>query len=127
MEENLGLDVLPKDPDRLMESLAGKNMAVARSKNDFLYILEQDGEFLLFSHTPGSPGGGRKQFPKDEKYTAMIRNLAHLADALFQVEFDESFNIYSVMASAEEGILSMFPGENRDEDADIEFIIPEKE
>jgi hypothetical protein len=30
------------------------------------------------------------------------------------------------MASAEEGILSMFPGDDRDADGDIEFILPDR-
>ena len=126
MDDNISLDVLPKEADELMKALDNKNMAVARSKSDFLYILESDGEFLLFSHTAGTPGGGRKKFPKDEKYTAMIRNLANLADALFQVEFDKSLDLFGVMASAEEGILTMFPGEDREGNGDIEFIVPEK-
>jgi hypothetical protein len=36
-------------------------MVVARSKNDFLYILEFDGRFIVFPYA-GAPGGGQKQF-----------------------------------------------------------------
>jgi hypothetical protein len=39
--------------------------------------------FTIFRHTPGSPDGSQKRFPKDEKHTAVIRNLANLADALY--------------------------------------------
>jgi hypothetical protein len=101
-------------------------MVIVRSKNEFLYILDFDGKFHLFYHTPGSPDGGRKQFEKNEKYTAVIRNLAEVADSLFVAEFDKDLNLYNVMATAEEAILSVFPGNDRDQDEDIEFVIRNK-
>lgn len=125
--ENVNLNVLPKEGERLLEELGKSNMVITRSKNDFLYILEFNNTFHMFSHTPGAPGGGQKQFPKDEKYTAVIRKLADLSDAVYVAEFDKNLNIYGVMVSAEEGILSLFPGKDRDNDADIEFIIPDKD
>ena len=124
MDEMLSIELMPKDGDKLMAALALGRMAVARSKNDFLFILDDDKEFRLFTHTPGSPGGGRKQFPKDEKYSAIIRSLAAVADGVFVVEFDKRLDLYGVMASAEEGILSMFPGDDRDQDEDVEFFYP---
>jgi hypothetical protein len=125
--ENIDLNVLPKEGARMLEELGKGHMVIARSKNDFLYILEFDNKFHMFSHTPGSTGGGQKQFPKDEKYMAAVRKIADLSDALFIAEFDKSLNLYGVMVSAEEGILSMFPGNDRDSDADIEFILPSKD
>lgn len=119
--ENINLDLLPKDGELLLKELASGKMAVARSKNDFLYILDMDGQFHLFTHTAGAPGGGQKQFPKDEQYTATVRKLADLADAVYTVEYDKSFNLYGVMYTAEEGILSMFPGDDRDSDEVIDF------
>jgi hypothetical protein len=125
--ENVMLKVLPKDGDRFLEELRRGNMVIARSKNDFLYILDFDNKFHMFSHTPGAPGGGQKQFPKDEKYNATIRKIADLSDNIYMAEFDKNFNLYGVMASAEEGILSLFPGDDRDQDSDIEFVIPDKD
>lgn len=125
--ENINLNVLPKEGERLLEELGKGNMVITRSKNDFLYILEFDGKFHMFSHSPGAPGGGQKQFPKDEKYIAVVRKLADLSDSVYVAEFDKDLNIYGVMVSAEEGILSLFPGNDRDGDSDIEFIIPDKD
>jgi len=122
--ENIDLDVLPKDGERVLKELADGNMVIARSKNDFLYILDFGGEFHMFSHTPGAPGGGQRKLPKDEKYTATIRKIADMSDAVFTAQFDKGLNLYGVMATAEEGILSMFPGE--DMPGDIEFVIPDK-
>ena len=119
--ENISLDVLPKDGERLLSELAEGKMVVARSKNDFLYIIDMNGEFHIFSHTAGATGGGQKQFPKDEQYTAIVKKMADLADAVYVAEYDKSFNLYGVMYSAEEGILEMFPGDDRDGDGMIDF------
>jgi hypothetical protein len=124
---NVNLEPLPKEGNRLLTELEHGHMVIARSKNDFLYVLDFDGMFHMFSHTPGAPGGGQKQFPKDEKYTAVIRQLADLSDAVYKAEFDRELNLYGVMASAEEGILSLFPGMDRDMDSDIEFVIRDKD
>jgi len=121
--ENINLDILPKDGERILQELAAGNMVIARSKNDFLYILDFDGQFHMFSHTPGAPGGGQKQFPKDEQYTATVRKLADLSDAVYMAEFDKDLNLYGVMYTAEEGILAMFPGEDRDSDGTVDFSI----
>lgn len=126
MEENINLDLLPKDGERILEELGRGNMVIVRSKNDFLYILDFDDKFHMFSHTPGAPGGGQKQFLKDEKHIAVVRKLADLSDAVYLAQFDKSLNIFGVMSSAEEGILSLFPGTDRDNDSDIEFIVPDK-
>ncbi len=124
---DVNLSVLEKDGQAILDELKSGNMVVVRSKNDFLYVLQFDKKFHMFSHTPGATGGGQKQFPVDDKYTAVVKNLATLADAVFKVEFDRSMNLYGVLASAEEGILSLFPGGDREGDADVEFIIPDKE
>ncbi|WP_143162258.1 hypothetical protein [Sporobacter termitidis] len=124
--EEVNLSRIPKDGGRMLEELGKGNMVIVRSKNDFLYIMDFDRKFHMFSHTPGAPGGGQKQFDKDEKHTAVIKKLADLSDHVYMAEFDKGLNLYGVMVSAEEGILSLYPGDDRDSDADIEFIIPEK-
>lgn len=124
MDDTIHLEPLPKDSGRLEQALGEGKLAVARSNNDFLYILDRGGQFHMFTHTPGNPGGGQKQFPKDEKYTAMVRKLADLADALFAVEFDREMNLYGVLASAEEAILTAFPGSDRDADEMVDFSLP---
>ena len=123
--EKINLDMLPKDGERMLKELSAGNMVVARSKNDFLYIIVFDDQFHMFTHTAGAPGGGQRQFPRDEKYMATVRNLATISDAIFLVEFDKNLNLYGVMSSAEEGILEMFPGEDRDSDGMVDFSLPE--
>ena len=125
--EKINLDMLPKDPDRILEELTAGNMVVTRSKNDFLYILDNDGQFHMFTHASGAPGGGQRQFPKDEKHTAMVRKLADLSDAMYLVEFEKDLNLYAVMYTAEEAILEMFPSEDRDADGMVDFGLPDND
>lgn len=124
--QNVNLSPLPKDGERVLQELSSGHMVVARSGNDFIYIVDDSCEFQLFSHSPASQTAGRKRLPKDEKHSAIVRNVAGLADSLFLVEFDKGWNIYGVMAGAEEGILAMFPGDDRDADRDVEFVLPDR-
>ncbi len=125
MKDAITLDVLPKDGGRILNELSKGNLVVARSKNNFMYLLDEGGEHRLFSHTPGMPNGGRKTFPKSEKHTAIIGSFAEISDVLFLVEFDRRMGLSGVLASAEEGILSMYPGDDRDADETIEFLVPQ--
>ena len=124
--EDIKLDLLPKEGDRMLAELEAGNMVIARSKNDFLYIVLADSVFHMFSHTPGAAGGGQRQFPKNEKYIASVRKIADISDNIYLAVYDKGLNIYGVMSSAEEGILATFPGEDRDSDEMVEFVIPDK-
>lgn len=119
--ENINLDLLPKDGKRALEELAAGNMVIFRSKSDFMYVLDFDDQFHIFTHTIGAPGGGQKQFPKDEQFTATVRNFAGISDAVYAAEYDKGMNLYGVMYTAEEAILDMFPGEDRDADGIVDF------
>lgn len=124
MNDIIDLEVLGKDGEVLLSALEDGKLVCARSQNDFLYILEKEGEFHLFTHHLGSPEGGNKRFPKDEKYTAMMKSLATVSDAVFAATFAPEMNLFGVLASAEHGILSLFPGKEEDEDGIITFSIP---
>lgn len=124
LEDIIDLEVLGKDGDKLLSALGAGKLVCARSRDDFLYILEKGGEYHLFTHHLGSPEGGSKRFPKDEKYTAMMKSLATVADGVFAATFDPDMNLFGVMASAEHGILSLFPGRGTEEDGVITFSVP---
>lgn len=126
MAEQIKLDMLPKEAERWMKVIDGGNLGVARSNNEFLYVYSSGGEYQLFIHSPGSISGGRRTMPKDEKGTAMVSNLAKVADSLFSVEFESDMELFGVMATTEEAILASFPDRKSDDDGDIEFIIPGK-
>ena len=121
---DINLEVLPKDGNRVLEELENGNMVVARSKNDFIYILDFDGQFHMFRHTPGAPGGGQKKFPKDEKHIATVRKIADISDSVYMADYNDDLNIFGVMATVEDAVLSMFPGEDRDADGSVDFSLP---
>ncbi len=124
MNKDVNLDLLPREIDRVMKELSDGNMVIARSKNDFLYMLDFNDEFHFFSHTSGAPGGGQKQFPKDEKHYAVIRKIVDLADALYLAQYDKGpETLWSYVYGEEERILSLFPGNDWDSDAEIEFVV----
>lgn len=119
--ETVTLDMLPLDGERFLTELREGNMVIVRSKNDFLYVLEFGGQYHMFSHTPGAPGGGQQRFPVSDKYDATVRKLANLSDSAYLCIFERKMNLYGVLQSAEDGILAMFPGDIRDADGDVEF------
>ena len=120
--EDINLDILPIDGERMLKELADGNMVIARSKNDFLYIVEFDETFHMFSHRAGAADGGQQQFPKDEKTTAIVNKIADLSDAMFLAQFNKDHELNTVMYTAEEAILSMFPGDSRDSDETVDFM-----
>lgn len=125
MENNIELDVLDGEKAEIPSILGDGTMVVARSKGTYMYILDRDRQYQLFMHTPGSPEGGQKQLAKDEKNSAIVNNLAKMADALFTAKFDPEMDVFKVMASAEDAIDACFPCSDG-EDEDIDFIIPSR-
>lgn len=127
MENFLELGVLDNGEEGILPALESGLMVVACSKNTYMYILEQETQYLLFMHVPGSPEGGQKQLGKDEKDSAIVTSLAKMADKLFTVKFEPAMDLFRVMASAENAIVDHFPPSGGDGDEDIEFIIPGQE
>ncbi len=65
MDDIIDLEVLGKNGDRVLEELERGKLIAARSKDDFLYILERGGTYHMFTHAVGSPrGGGTSDFPR---------------------------------------------------------------
>ena len=125
--ESINLELLPKDNERVLKELSEGKLIVARSKNDFIYIVAMDDLFHMFIHTPGNPDGGQKQYPIDEKNLAVVRKVVELADFIYVAEFDKEMELYSVLFTAEEAILELFPGEDRDSDGMVDFGPPDGE
>jgi hypothetical protein len=124
MEETIDIKPLALTEDDFNAALSGGHMVALRSGRDFLYILRKDAAFFMFSHTPGSPDGGRRRMPDDEKSRAIVKNLVKISDSGYDVTFAETMDVRGVMAAAEEGILELFPITGAAGGADIEFIIP---
>ena len=123
--DDINLDVLAIDGEVMLKELSEGKMVIARSKNDFIYIVAYDDNFHMFTHTAGDEGGSQKQFPVDEQNTAIVRKVAELSDSVFKAEFNQEYNLYGVMSTVEEAILELFPGDDRDLDGTVDFGLPD--
>ncbi|MDR2132712.1 MAG: hypothetical protein LBP30_05115 [Clostridiales Family XIII bacterium] len=124
MNDKIDLRMLARDGNAPSEALARGELLVAQANENFLYILESDGCFKLFSHMAGAGSGGKKSFPIDEKHRAIVKNLANIADALYAVGFDADMDVFGVMASAEEAICELSMEFGAGGAGDIVFAIP---
>lgn len=114
MEDAVALGMLPKDGNYIIKELEKGHLIAARADNEFMYIFEKDGKYLMFSHFAGSKEAGERSFEKNEKYTAMIKGVIKISDAVFSAEFNKKLSIYEVMAMMEEAILKRFPEQKSD-------------
>ena len=61
--------------------------------------------YRCFIHPLGAEEGRQKAFPMDEEHRAVIKNLANLADQLFEIQFGPDMHPMGVMVAAEQGII----------------------
>lgn len=94
---------LAKDGEKLMACLEAGHMVSILSKNEVLYALSTRGCDRCFIHPLGAEEGRQKAFPMDEEHRAVIKNLANLADQLFEIQFGPDMHPMGVMVAAEQG------------------------
>lgn len=106
-ENDVSLAPLAKDGDKLMKALEDGHMAALLSKNEILYayIDRRFWSYQCYIHPLGAEEGRCKSFDINEKNRAMIKNLATLADQIFDVTFGENMHYLGVMVAAEQGII----------------------
>ncbi len=109
MNEAVELGVLPKDGNAAIKELEAGHLVAARAGGEFMYIFEENGKYLMFSHFVDSKEAGERSFEKNECYTAMVKGVIKVADSAFSAEFDKQYSIYEVMAMMEEAILKRYP------------------
>ena len=103
-ENDVRLGPLEKNGDKMMDRLEAGSMIAILSKNEVMYtFLDQD--YQCFIHPLDAPEGRRKTFPRDEEHRAVIKNLAHLADQIFEIEYQPGMHPMGVMVAAERGII----------------------
>lgn len=112
---------LAKDGEKLMEALGSGHMVAILSKGEILYAFE-DKEYLCYIHPIGSEEGRCKRFTKTEPNRAVIKNLANLADQLFDVTYEKHMHHLGVMASAEQGIVEFLDAIGQMPADDFDFM-----
>ena len=104
-QDKVSLAPLAKDGDKLMACLEAGHMAGILSKNEVLYAFIYQGMYRCFIHPLGAEEGRQKAFPMDEAHRAVIKNLAGLADQLFEIQYGPDMHPMGVMVAAEQGII----------------------
>ena len=112
---------LQKDGEKLMEALGNGHMVAILSKGEILYAFA-DKEYLCYIHPIGSEEGRCKRFERTEQNRAVIKNLANLADQLFDVTYEKHMHHLGVMASAEQGIVEFLDAIGQMPADDFDFM-----
>lgn len=115
------LSPLRKDGEALLGALEKGHMVAVLSKGEILYAFLEK-QYLCYIHPIGSEEGRCKRFPKTEQSRAVIKNLAELADQLFEVEYESYMHHLGVMASAEQGIVEFLDSIGQMPVSDFDFM-----
>jgi hypothetical protein len=120
MNEKICIEEIKMDDNTPLEHLNMGRMVVGAAKEEILYMIDSGSRYDVFVHIPGTPEGRRNFIPKSDHSDALVRNLCKIAENLYSVEYDKSFDLNSVLVAAERAVLSVRPPET------IEFFIPSK-
>lgn len=105
-ENDVQLGPLEKDGEKMMARLESGQMIGILSKTEVMYVFLLNGAYQCFIHPLGAPEGRRKAFPRDEEHRAVVKNLANLADQLFEITYQPDMHPMGVMVAAERGIIA---------------------
>ena len=105
-ENDVRLSPMAKDGDKLLKAVNSGNMVGILSKNEIMYLFIYHDQYQCFIHPLDAEEGRRKSFPMDERNTAMMKNLASVADQVFEIVPQEDMNPIGVMVAAERGIIA---------------------
>ena len=120
-EEQISIAPLARDGDKLLQSLKKGRMVAVLSGTEILYTL-LDGDYLCYIHPLGAPEGRAKRLPDNAECRAVVKNLADLADQLFEIEFSRDLDRLGVMQAAEQGILEFLEVIGRSPGEDLDFM-----
>ena len=123
-EDEISIAPLGKDGDKLLSSLKAGNMVAILSGAEILYAVLQ-GDFLCYIHPIGAEEGRAKRLPNNTECRAVVKNLANLADQLFEIEYDKKLDIMGVMQAAENGILAFLDSIGALPVDDVDFMTGE--
>ena len=120
-ENQIRLEPLKKDGEKLMEALEQGHMVAVLSKGEIFYAFAGKA-YECYIHPIGSEEGRCKRFEKTEQNRAVIKNLANLADQLFDVTYEKHMHHLGVMASAEQGIVEFLDAIGQMPADDFDFM-----
>ena len=119
-DNDVELRPLEKDGGKLLEALEGDKIVAVQSGMEIMYVLLIRHNFQCFIHKMDAEDGRQKAFPVNERNRAMFKNLASLADGLFEITPKDHMNPMGAMVAAERGIIAyldatgQLPAEDQD-------------
>lgn len=119
-DNDVELRPLEKDGGMLLEALEGGKIVAVQSGMEIMYVLVIRHNFQCFIHKMDAEDGRQKAFPVNERNRAMFKNLASLADGLFEITPKDHMNPMGAMVAAERGIIAyldatgQLPAEDQD-------------
>lgn len=119
-DNDVELRPLEKDGEKLLSSLEGGKIVAVQSGLEIMYVLVIRHNFQCFIHKMDAEDGRQKAFPVNERNRAMFKNLASLADGLFEITPKDHMNPMGAMVAAERGIIAyldatgQLPAEDQD-------------
>ncbi len=122
-KEGLGLEQLAKNGPLMQQVLEEGKLLVLRTKDEFLYFLDDGVSYRMFRHTAGQFRADRKVQRKSPQDGEMFEGAAKAVDLVFSVEFDPSMDIPDVLYNTEEAILEAYPMVG--EEQKIDFTSPD--
>lgn len=123
-KEHISIGPLEKDGEKLIAALEKGHMVAVLSQAEIMYTLLR-GDYLCYIHPIGSEEGRAKRMPRTGECRAVIKNLAGLADQLFEVEFDKSMDTMGVMVAAENAIVAFLDSIGQLPAEDFDFMTGE--
>ncbi len=123
-QEKISIGPLEKDGEKLIAALEKGHMVAILSQAEIMYTLLK-GDYLCYIHPIGSEEGRAKRLPRNKECRAVIKNLANLADQLFDVEFDKSMDTMGVMVAAENAIVAFLDSIGQLPAEDFDFMTGE--
>lgn len=105
-ENDVRIGPLEKKGEKMMRSIEGGKMVGVLSKNEVMYTFIHNNQYQCFIHPLDAPEGRHKAWEITEQNRAVIKNLANLADQLFEIEFAPDMDFMGVMVAAERGIIN---------------------
>jgi hypothetical protein len=123
-QNSISIGPLAKDGEKLIAALEKGRMVAILSKAEIMYTL-LDGDYLCYIHPIGAEEGRAKRLPRTEECRAVVKNLANLADQLFEVEFHPGMDVMGVMQAAENGIVEFLDSIGQLPADDVDFMTGE--
>lgn len=117
----ISIGPLEKDGEKLIAALEKGHMVAVLSQAEIMYTLLR-GDFLCYIHPIGAEEGRAKRLPKTDECRAVIKNLANLADQLFEIEFQRGMDTMGVMQAAENAIVAFLDSIGELPADDIDFM-----